>query len=50
VYLATVIDCYHKGVIGYAMDDNYKPPPIEAAIHMAIRNYELRPVLQAWLP
>jgi putative transposase len=25
VYLATVIDCYGKGVIGWAMDDNYKP-------------------------
>jgi putative transposase len=30
-------------VIGYAMDDNYKTPLIEAAIHMAARNYELRP-------
>src|SRR5665647_459401 len=24
VYLATVIDCYSKKVIAYAMDDNYK--------------------------
>ena len=24
VYLATVIDCYSKKVIAYALDDNYK--------------------------
>jgi len=27
VYLATVIDCYSKEVIGWATDDNYKTPP-----------------------
>jgi transposase InsO family protein len=41
VYLATVIDCHTKAVIGWAMDDNYKTPLIETAIHMAARNYEL---------
>jgi hypothetical protein len=27
VFLATVIDCYTKAVIGWAMSDNYKTPP-----------------------
>ena len=27
VFLATVIDCHTKAVIGWAMDDNYKTPP-----------------------
>ena len=39
LYLATVIDCHTKAVIGYATDDNYKTPLIEDAIHMAARNY-----------
>jgi putative transposase len=43
VYLATVIDCHTKEVIGWAMDDTYKTPLIEAAIHMAARNYTIRP-------
>jgi putative transposase len=43
VYLATVIDCYSKKVIGWAMDDNYKTPLIEAAIRMAARNCDLPP-------
>ena len=42
-YLATVIDCCTKEVIGWAMDDNYKTPLIEAAIHMAARNHDLVP-------
>jgi transposase InsO family protein len=41
VYLATVIDCYTKAVVGWAMDDNYKTPLIEKAIKMAARNHEL---------
>jgi transposase InsO family protein len=41
VYLATVIDCHTKAIIGWAMDDNYKTPLIEQAIQMAARNYEL---------
>ena len=38
VFLATVIDCHTKAVIGWAMDDNYKTPLIEQAIEMAARN------------
>jgi len=41
VYLATVIDCYTKAVIGWAIDDNYKTPLIERAIEMAARNHSL---------
>jgi transposase InsO family protein len=29
IYLATVIDCYTKAVIGRAIDDNYKTPLIQ---------------------
>ena len=31
LYLATVIDCHTKAVIGWATDDNYKTPLIEKA-------------------
>ena len=41
LYLATVIDCHTKAVIGWATDDNYKTPLIEKAIEMAARNYPL---------
>lgn len=41
VYLATVIDCCTKVVIGWAIDDNYKTPLIENAIEMAARNHRL---------
>jgi transposase InsO family protein len=41
LYLATVIDCHTKEVVGYAMDDNYKTPLISAAIEMAVRNHGL---------
>jgi putative transposase len=40
LYLATVIDCATRKVIGWAMDDNYKTPLITAAIGMAARNVE----------
>ena len=40
-FLATVVDCHTKAVIGWAMDDNYKTPLIERAIEMAARNYRL---------
>lgn len=43
VYLATVIDCYTKAVIGWAIDDNYKTPLITAAITMAARNHAISP-------
>ncbi|WP_104483686.1 IS3 family transposase [Actinokineospora auranticolor] len=41
LYLATVIDCHTKAVTGWAMDDNYKTPLIETAIHRAVRNGHL---------
>jgi transposase InsO family protein len=41
VYLATVIDCHTKAVVGWAMADNYKTPLIERAIEMAARNHQL---------
>jgi putative transposase len=40
-YLATVIDCAARKVIGWAMGDNYKTPLITAAIEMAARNAAL---------
>jgi transposase InsO family protein len=43
LYLATVIDCCTKEVIGWATGDNYKTPLIEAAIRMAARNHDLAP-------
>lgn len=41
LYLATVIDCCTKEVIGYAMDDHYQTPLISRAIRNAARNREL---------
>lgn len=41
LYLATVIDCHSKMVIGWATGDNYKTPLIEAAIGMAVSNHPL---------
>ncbi len=41
VYLALVIDCATRMIIGWAMDDNYKTPLITAAIKMAARNIDL---------
>ena len=38
LYLATVIDCCTKEVIGYAMDDHYRTPLIARAIRNAARN------------
>ena len=43
LYLATVIDCATRKIIGWAMDDNYKTPLISAAIEMAARNLALPP-------
>ena len=43
LYLATVIDCHTKAVVGYAMDDNYKTPLVSAAIAMAARHMTLAP-------
>ena len=41
VYLATVIDCCTKEVIGYAMDDHYQTALISRAIRNAARNRNL---------
>ena len=38
LYLATVIDCHTKAVVGWAMDDKYKTPLIQKAIEMAPEN------------
>ena len=42
-FLATVIDCATRKVIGWAVDDNYKTPLITSAIEMAARNLNLPP-------
>jgi putative transposase len=41
LYLATVIDCATRKVVGWAMADNYRTPLITAAIEMAARNLGL---------
>ena len=41
LYLATVIDCATRKMVGWAMDDNYKTPLISDAIKMAARNLDL---------
>lgn len=43
LYLATVLDCCTKEVIGYAMDDHYQTPLISRAIRNAARNRKLAP-------
>ncbi len=40
-FLATVIDCATRKVIGWAVDDNYRTPLITSAIRMAARNADL---------
>jgi len=40
-FLATVIDCATRKVIGWAVDDNYRTPLITSAIQMAGRNLDL---------
>jgi putative transposase len=41
LFLATVIDCHTREVIGWAMDDNYRTPLIEKAITRAAANQHL---------
>lgn len=43
MFLATVLDCCTKEVIGWAMGDNYRTPLICAAIEMACRNHDIVP-------
>jgi transposase InsO family protein len=42
-FLATVIDCATRKVVGWAIDDNYRTPLIIAAMEMAARNLDLPP-------
>jgi putative transposase len=42
-YLATVVDCHTKAVIGWAIDEHMKTSLVSDAIAMAARNYDLRP-------
>jgi putative transposase len=37
LYVALVIDCHSRAIIGWAMGDNYKTPLIAAAVRMAAR-------------
>lgn len=41
VYLATVIDCYSKMVVGWAMADHMRTSLVTDALDMAQRNYDL---------
>lgn len=43
LYLATLIDCCTKEVVGWAMADHYRTPMITAAIAMAHRNHRIEP-------
>jgi putative transposase len=43
VYLATVIDCYSKMVVGWSMADHYKTALIVAALDSAAGAIEIRP-------
>ena len=43
LYLATVIDCATKMVVGYAMADHYKTPLVQEALRHAAGRFELAP-------
>ncbi|MGB3954094.1 MAG: IS3 family transposase [Brooklawnia sp.] len=43
LYLATVIDCCTREVVGWAMADHYRTPLVTAAIAMAHRNHRIEP-------
>lgn len=42
VYLATVIDCYSKMVVGYAMADHMRTSLVTDALDMAFRNVDVQ--------
>jgi putative transposase len=42
LYLATVLDCHTKQVVGYAMADHLRTPLIIDALNMAARNISIR--------
>ncbi|WP_306367986.1 IS3 family transposase [Nocardiopsis sp. CC223A] len=41
LYLATVIDCHTKKVVGWSMGENYKTPLVKAALEMTATNTEI---------
>lgn len=41
LYLATVIDCFNREVVGYAMADHTRTSLVTAALDMAARNHNL---------
>ncbi|MBA8823976.1 transposase InsO family protein [Saccharopolyspora lacisalsi] len=41
VYLATVLDCYSKTIVGWALDDHYRASLITKAIHMAAHSHTI---------
>lgn len=41
LYVALVIDCYSRKIVGWATGDNYRTPLIVAAVEMAARNIAL---------
>jgi putative transposase len=41
LYLALVIDCHSRAIVGYAMAEHYETPLITAAIRMAATNLDL---------
>ncbi len=43
LYLALVIDCYSRKIVGWAMADNYQTPLIEKAMRMTAANLPLPP-------
>jgi len=43
LYLATVIDCFNREVIGYAMADHMRTELVTDALEMAARNHALEP-------
>jgi putative transposase len=43
LYLATVIDCFNKEVVGYAMADHMRTGLVTDALEMAARNHTLAP-------
>ena len=43
LYLATVIDCFNREVIGWAIADHMRTSLVIAAIEMAARNHHLEP-------
>lgn len=41
LYVALVIDCHSRAIVGWATADNYKTPLVSAAVRMAARNLAL---------